>query len=229
MLSVCRSELKYWISYQESVLLQSELEKFLLPDCYARNGFYRVKSLYFDSLNQTDYIDKIEGVEHRKKLRMRIYDEDTDWVKLERKQKLGAVQRKESLAVSKNDAVACMWGDYGCLLNYPENLALELYSEMTLGYYRPVVIVEYERYAFVYNEYDTRITIDRHIRTSELELDLFEKNLPWIHTVEDAVILEVKFNGILIETIKKLLGKHHLVQAAISKYGSGRPVYEKYL
>lgn len=229
MLSVCRSELKYWISYQDSILLQADLGKLLLPDRYAKDGFYRVKSLYFDSINQMDYGDKIEGVEHRKKLRMRIYDEDTEWVKLECKQKSGALQHKESLTISREAALHCMEGDYGSLLHCPEELALRLYSDMTLGCYRPVVIVEYERYAYVYGEYNTRITIDRHVRSSELELDLFERNLPWMYTVEDAVILEVKFNGTLIEPIKKILGKYRLNQVSVSKYGSGRPMMERYL
>lgn len=229
MLAVSRSELKYWISRQDSILLQEELQKLLWPDRYAEDGFYRVKSLYFDSLDQMDYSDKTEGVEHRKKLRMRIYDEDAEVVKLERKQKLGALQRKESLAVSREDAVRCMKGDYGCLLQYPQELALRLYSDMMLGCYRPVVIVEYERCAYVYDAYDTRITIDRHIRSCELELDLFERDLPWVQTVEETVILEVKFNGVLIEPVKKILGKYHLTQVAVSKYGSGRPIWERYL
>lgn len=229
MLSVSRSELKYWISWQDSILLQAELQKLLLPDRYAGEGFYRVKSLYFDSPDQMDYIDKIEGVEHRKKLRMRIYDEDANLVKLECKKKSGALQRKEGLTISREDAVCCMEGDYGCLLRYPEELALRLYSDMTLGCYRPVVIVEYERCAYVYDAYNTRITIDRHVRSCELELNLFERNLPWMDTVKDAVILEVKFNGVLIEPVKKILGKYHLTQVAVSKYGSGRPILERYL
>lgn len=229
MLAVSRSELKYWISRQDSILLQAELQKLLRPDRYAKDGFYRVKSLYFDSLDQMDYSDKTEGVEYRKKIRMRIYDEDAGVVKLERKQKRGALQRKESLVVSREDAARCMKGDYGCLLQYPQEPALRLYSDMMLGCYRPVVIVEYERYAYVYDAYDTRITIDRNIRCCELELDLFERDLPWVHTVEEAVILEVKFNGVLIEPVKKILGKYHLTQVAVSKYGSGRPIFERYL
>lgn len=229
MLAVSRSELKYWISRQDSILLQAELQKLLRPDRYAKDGFYRVKSLYFDSLDQMDYSDKTEGVEYRKKIRMRIYDEDARVVKLERKQKRGALQRKESLVVSREDAARCMKGDYGCLLQYPQEPALRLYSDMMLGCYRPVVIVEYERYAYVYDAYDTRITIDRNIRCCELELDLFERDLPWVHTVEEAVILEVKFNGVLIEPVKKILGKYHLTQVAVSKYGSGRPIFERYL
>lgn len=229
MLSVLRSELKYWISYGDSLLLQTELSKLLMPDHYSQDGFYRVKSLYFDSINQKDYVQKLDGVEERKKIRMRIYNEDTDTVKLECKKKSGALQRKESLLISREDALSCMEGDYGALLDYPEELAWRLYCDMTLGCYRPAVVIEYERFAYLYGEYNTRITIDRNVRSSELSLNLFDKELPWVHTVEDAVILEVKFNERLIEPVKKILAKYHLTNVSVSKYGSGRPVLERYL
>lgn len=229
MLSVLRSELKYWIGYGDSLLLQTELSKLLRPDHYSQDGFYRVKSLYFDSINQKDYVQKLDGTEERKKIRMRIYDEDTDTVKLECKKKNGALQHKESLLISREDALCYMEGDYGTLLDYPEELAWRLYCDMTLGCYRPAVVIEYERFAYLYGEYNTRITIDRNVRSSELSLNLFDKELPWVHTVEDAVILEVKFNGKLIEPIKKILAKYHLTNVSVSKYGSGRPVLERYL
>lgn len=229
MLSVLRSELKYWISYGDSLRLQEELHKLLLPDRYSENGFYRVRSLYFDSIGQKDYEEKLNGVERRKKIRMRIYDESAATVKLECKQKTGALQRKESLLIDREDAIRIIEGDYGRLLDRTEELAWRLYCDMTLGCYRPVVIIEYDRCAYLYGEYNTRITIDRHVRSSELELDLFDSSLPWINTIEDAVILEVKFNETLIEPIRKLLAKYHLTNVAVSKYGSGRPVLERYL
>lgn len=229
MLSVLRSELKYWISYADSLRLQAELEKLLLPDRYSEEGFYRVRSLYFDSLNQKDYVEKLDGAERRKKIRMRIYDESADVVKLECKQKSGALQHKESLLIGRQNAQRIMEGDYGSLLEEPEELAWRLYCDLTLGCYRPAVVIEYERCAYLYGEYNTRITIDRHVRSSEVELDLFERDLPWIYTVEDAVILEVKFNETLIEPVKKLLAKYHLTNVAVSKYGSGRPILERYL
>ena len=39
MLSVLRSELKYWISYQDSLILQAELNELLMPDSYSEDGF----------------------------------------------------------------------------------------------------------------------------------------------------------------------------------------------
>lgn len=229
MLSVWRSELKYWISYRDSLLLQAELSELLMPDNYSQDGFYRVKSLYFDSINHKDFVRKLDGVEQRKKIRMRIYDEDTDTVKLECKRKTGALQHKESLLIKRKDACLCMEGDFGVLLDYPEELAYGLYCDMVLGCYRPVVVIEYDRMAYMYGEYNTRVTIDRHVRSSELALDLFDRNLPWIQTIEDAAVLEVKFNGKLIEPVRRILSKYHLTNVSVSKYGSGRPVMERYL
>lgn len=229
MLSVLRSELKYWISYRDSLLLQAELNELLMPDTYSQDGFYRVKSLYFDSINQIDFIEKLDGAESRKKIRMRIYDEDTETVKLECKQKTGALQHKTSLLISRAEALRYMEGDYSGLLERPEETAWRLYSDMTLGCYRPAAMIEYDRCAYLYGEYNTRITIDRHVRSSELCLDLFEREIPWIHTIDDQVILEVKFNEKLIEPIKRILAKYHLVNVSVSKYGSGRPILEQYI
>ncbi|MCI6715563.1 MAG: polyphosphate polymerase domain-containing protein [Lachnospiraceae bacterium] len=229
MLSVLRSELKYWISYRDSLLLQAELDKLLMPDEYSQDGFYRVRSLYFDSINQIDFTEKLDGVESRKKIRMRIYDEDTQTVKLECKQKTGALQHKESLLITRAEAMQYMEGDYSGLLERPEETAWRLYSDMTLGGYRPAVIIEYDRCAYLYGEYNTRITIDRNVRSSELCLDLFEREIPWIPTIDNQVILEVKFNEKLIEPIKRILAKYHLTNVSVSKYGSGRPILEQYI
>ena len=229
MLSVLRSELKYWISYRDSLLLQAELNKLLMPDDYSQDGFYRVRSLYFDSINQIDFTEKLDGVESRKKIRMRIYDEDTQTVKLECKQKTGALQHKESLLINRAETMQYMEGDYSGLLERPEETAWRLYSDMTLGCYRPAGIIEYDRCAYLYGEYNTRITIDRNVRSSELCLDLFEREIPWIPTIDDQVILEVKFNEKLIEPIKRILAKYHLTNVSVSKYGSGRPILEQYI
>lgn len=229
MLSVLRSELKYWISYRDSLLLQAELNKLLMTDDYSQDGFYRVKSLYFDSINQIDFTEKLDGVESRKKIRLRIYDEDAPTAKLECKQKTGALQHKESLLITRAEAMQYMEGDYSGLLERPEETAWRLYSDMTLGGYRPAVIIEYDRCAYLYGEYNTRITIDRNVRSSELCLDLFEREIPWIPTIDNQVILEVKFNEKLIEPIKRILAKYHLTNVSVSKYGSGRPILEQYI
>lgn len=229
MLSVARSEFKYWISYQDSLFLQNELEKLLSYDAYSEDGFYRVKSLYFDSINNVDYMEKLAGVARRKKIRLRIYDEAEEVAKLELKQKEGIYQEKKSLLVTKEVAKQLMNEEYECLLDCSEEIAARLYTLLTLGAYHPATLIEYDRRAFVYQEYSTRITLDQNVRSSELMLDLYERDVPWNYRTQEQVILEVKYNGKLWMPIQKILAKYHLQNVSIGKYAYGRPIYEKFI
>ena len=48
---------------------------------------YMIRSMYFDSINDDDYYEKLSGEVNRKKIRLRIYDKEGELVKLEIKQK----------------------------------------------------------------------------------------------------------------------------------------------
>ena len=122
-----------------------------------------------------------------------------------------------------------MAGEYGCLLDYPEEIAARLYELLVLGAYRPAALIEYDRRAFVYKEYSTRITFDKNVRSSELSLDLYEKDISWIYRTNEKVILEVKYNGKLWMPIQKILEKYNLFNVSIGKYANGRPLYEQYM
>lgn len=229
MISVSRRELKYLMNYEDSIRLQSELESLLKLDKHSQNGYYKVRSLYFDSWNNKDFVQKLDGVERRRKIRLRIYDVQQNNAKFEIKEKYGAYQKKDSLIVDRTDAQKYMKGEYGGLLDHDEETAMKLYSLLTLGAYRPAAIVEYERRAYTYSEFNTRITFDRNVRTSEAFFDLYSSDIPFVPVYMDQVILEVKYNGILLESVKSILGKYNLTNVSVSKYGMGRPLMEHYI
>ena len=229
MISVSRRELKYLMNYEDSIRLQSELESLLKLDKHSQNGYYKVRSLYFDSWNNKDFVQKLDGVERRRKIRLRIYDVQQNNAKFEIKEKYGAYQKKDSLIVDRTDAQKYMKGEYGGLLDHDEETAMKLYSLLTLGAYRPAAIVEYERRAYTYSEFNTRITFDRNVRTSETFFDLYSSDIPFVPVYMDQVILEVKYNGILLESVKSILGKYNLTNVSVSKYGMGRPLMEHYI
>lgn len=229
MLSVSRQEIKYVMKLSECVRLQSELEKVLFPDKYSEEGYYMVRSLYFDSVNGVDYAEKYDGVENRKKIRLRIYDTAQDNAKFEIKKKFGAYQRKDSLLISRKDAESIISGDHYVLLEHPEKEAAEIYSIMTLGAYRPAAIIEYDRRAMFFPEFSTRITIDRNIRTSEFYYDLWDDRLPLVPQFDDMAVLEVKFNGSLIEPVKAVIAKYDLTRVSCSKYAMCRPQMQNFI
>lgn len=224
-LFVGRREQKYYLSHPDALKLQRELDVLLERDSHSPKGAYRVKSLYFDSYQNVDYFEKLHGYEKRKKIRMRIYDEDASAVKLELKEKQGEYQHKHSLLLSREEAEEMCGGNYGVLLLRQEEIAHRIYRILRCGGYRPAAVVEYDRLAYIYRNYATRITFDSGVRSEELTPALFERKRYRRLANEDYVILEVKFNRHLAGFIGSVLQKYCLNQVSVSKYGEGRPVF----
>lgn len=220
--TVQRRELKFILSRSDSCALQQEFRHLLYPDTYAGDKGYQVRSLYFDSLNQTDYVDKVNGEEFRKKIRLRIYDLHQTDAKFEYKQKFGAYQNKTSLTVSKSDVQQYINGDYHSLLHYPEDFAKQLYSVLTLGAYLPSAVIAYQRRAYTFPVYNTRITFDSDIKRCESCYNLYSDTIPFYPVLSEKVILEIKYNGVLIDAIRRILAKYYLVNTSFGKYVSGR-------
>lgn len=230
-MKVDRREYKFYISYRDALRLKGDLALIMQQDMHSTNGSYLVRSLYFDTINNMDFYEKMAGYENRKKIRLRIYNLETETVKLELKVKQGVLQCKYSILLAKEDAIRIMYGDFGVLLNYEGEAkdALLLYNSLVFGTYRPVVLIEYDRYAYMHPEFNTRITFDSMVRSSEIDLNLFEKNIAFIPIMDEYVLLEVKFNQRLIGTISDILRKYRLTQVSNSKYCNGRLIFNKYL
>ena len=56
-LSVSRKEVKYLLSLQDRLFLLDALDHILPPDAYGGYDGYTVRSVYFDSITNEDYID----------------------------------------------------------------------------------------------------------------------------------------------------------------------------
>jgi len=88
-LEVKRKELKYFISYSDFIAMNAALEKILKRDSHDKGNGYFIRSLYFDSLENKAFEEKMAGIETRKKIRIRIYDFVGKKSKLEIKNKIG--------------------------------------------------------------------------------------------------------------------------------------------
>ena len=173
----------------------------------------------FDTLNNHDYHDKIDGVDQRRKMRLRIYRTDNKFARLEMKQKEGLNQRKRSLNVKRKDAELICQGIFTPLLQYNDAFALECYALLTSRCYVPKAIVQYQRLAFIANGNNTRITFDRQIRATESNFDIFDDQLMLYPVMDDFnVILEVKYDGFLYSYIKDQLRQLDKSSIASSKY-----------
>ena len=116
-LDIKREENKYYLSKIDSLKVRNKLDNVLKKDALASGDSYKVRSLYFDSINNIDYSDKLCGREDRKKIRLRLYGSNSDIIKLEIKKKNCEFQNKISLVINKNDALEIVKGNYKVLYN----------------------------------------------------------------------------------------------------------------
>ena len=158
VLKTFRHEYKYVLPYGEMLKLRSKLEDVLTLD---RGGSYVVRSLYFDTPDENDYYAKQNGEMVRKKIRLRIYDVDSDYAKLEIKGKYDIHQLKESLVISKTLAKEIINGKYDGLMEIDNELAKRLYVYLQTGY-RPKVIIEYDIYDICAVFYHSHKFLDIH-------------------------------------------------------------------
>jgi hypothetical protein len=220
-----RTEKKYLFSTPVGHFLRNRVQAVMRPDPHNGPEGYRVRSLYFDTILDADFFDKIDGLEQRRKIRLRLYPPDYTSVRLEVKEKSGAYQRKRSLALFAEDARALIAHDFGVLLRYDHPLALEVFGVMSAEVYLPRCIVEYRRQAFIAPGSDTRLTFDSQIRAGESSLDLFAPKLS-LHPVLDPgdITLEVKYNHFLFGYIRDTLGEYGKTERSVSKYCLSRQV-----
>jgi len=230
MRELLRIEKKYLLTYEQFRSLDYKLGQALHLDCYSGKEGYMVRSLYFDTLDDTDYFNKEMGLEHRKKIRLRTYSPEADFALLEMKQKQGENQFKRSLRVSRKDAEELLKSNYSCLMKYEESFAVELYSLMNMMCYRPKAVVEYQRKAYVIEENMTRITLDFQIKATETNYNIFAPDLNQYSVLNpNFAVLEVKYTGFLLDYIKDLISIDGKTQSSVSKYCLGRGVGLHYL
>lgn len=224
---VYRHELKYYIGYSDYKYLKEKFKNIMEVDYNAKiNNQYWIRSLYFDTIRNSDYYDKTMGTEKRKKIRLRIYSVNQEKVKIEIKNKFGQYMLKETDIIYRKDAYELIKGNRAVLLKYNTQVCNKVYYLMSMDYYRPSIIVDYEREAFFYPIENIRITFDKNIRSSIGDFDIFNENLhmtPIFH--EPTMVLEVKYNRVLPIWIKRSLSNCNGANSSISKYCISRQAY----
>ncbi len=220
---VMREEKKFLIHIEEFRKKSHFLNKLMLQDVHNGTHGYMIRSLYFDTVYDDDFFEKLEGIETRRKVRLRCYAPGSEYAMLEIKQKQGAAQMKRSLRITRQDAEALTCGRYDVLLKYEEPFAKECYGLMQYKCYRPKTIVQYNRMAFIAKENKIRVTFDSNITATESCLDLFSDSL-LLNPVMDKfdVVLEVKFNGFLLDYVRSFINSINKSELSVSKYALAR-------
>ena len=213
-----RHELKYYINPSDYAQLRSRLCIVAKPDKNAdEGGGYRIRSLYFDNYQDKMVTEKLSGLNNREKFRIRYYNENIDFMNLEKKSKRNGLTYKEKAALTKEECDDILSGRYQCLKEKDVPLLAELYAKMHYQGLRPRVIVEYDREVYVYPAGNVRVTIDSGIRMSNHVFEFLNPDFASIPAA-NALIMEVKYDGFIPDVMRQVLQIDQRNRTEFSKY-----------
>ncbi len=219
-----RHEYKYLVSSAQIAALRARADVLLSKDQHICTegryaGGYNVRSVYFDDMNNSAYMDNEDGVDPREKFRIRIYNHSDDIIELELKCKQAGKCLKRSCPLTREQADILLSGQ---ILptdeKYPQ-LLQKLLVEMQTRMMHPVVIVEYDRIPYVYPIGNVRVTMDLNIRASDQFEKFFDDDLlfrPVLQTGEH--MFEIKWDELLPDYIYTAMMLDNLQWTSFSKF-----------
>jgi len=213
-----RHEHKFYINLADCIQLRSKLKVVAnLDENVGEGGTYRIRSLYFDNYDDKMVTEKLQGLSRREKFRIRYYNNNIDFINLEKKYKINHLTYKEKASLSKHDCQQILDGDYTPLKESNQPLLLELYSKIHFHILRPHTVVDYTREVYVYKAGNVRINFDSDIRMSNSVNRFLDTKLVTIPAA-NAIILEIKYDGFLPDILRKIININGRSQTEFSKY-----------
>jgi VTC domain len=224
-----RFELKYLISEETALLVRDFVKGYLDFDEYSvgkPNYSYPVHSLYLDSDSLKLYWETINGSKNRYKLRLRYYSTHPDApVFFEIKRRMNNCILKQRGGVRQESVPMLLKGH----LPQPEHLvskapnqlvALQTFCHLAdTVHAKPKVHIFYMREAYVSDDDQVRVTIDRQVY-GEANLDYSiktEMEHPAL-CFPKLVILELKFTNRFPDWFRELVRVFGVMQCGAAKY-----------
>ena len=219
---VYRHEIKHQITQADAVAIRHNLSAVASIDPHAKkDGCYRIRSLYFDDLNNTALWEKLDGVNERRKFRIRYYNDDLSYIMLECKMKRDNVGCKLQERLTEEELRRILNRDTAWMVTSHRPLLTALYVEMKTRGLRPKCVVEYMRVPFVYDPGHVRVTIDWNIRTGPPGQFMDPRGLT-LPVEGNPMLLEVKWDEYLPGIIRRAAALRSRGSTAFSKYAACR-------
>ncbi len=230
-----RQEHKYIIPTYSLDDIRQAIAPYVVADNHRalqKSNIYEIRSIYFDTFELKDYYEKHAGLQMRKKLRVRGYNnlqEDSE-VFLEIKWKNNTYISKDRTPVKYADMANLLaGGDLDKYLPYRKDFPNSREKASKFLFYLkrssrvPMNLVTYTREAYIgkFNHSD-RITFDNNIRSMMFPGlgDLYEEqNLATF--LDREFVLEFKSENPMPDWFKRVIRKYNLRKQAYSKYVRG--------
>ena len=216
-----RNELQDYTNYAHYLIIKSKISKILTLDknCYENSCEYKIRSIYFENFNDKVLKEKLLGLNQRDKFRIRLYNNNDTFIKLEKKSKINGLCKKISCNITKQEVLKIINNDIDFLVKSNNELFQELYFKMKTEFLKPKTIVDYDREAYIYNVGNVRLTFDKNLKTGIVSQNIFNNELETINPInKDYIIFEVKYNEFLPDIILNLIQLGERTKTSISKY-----------
>lgn len=217
-----RHELKQEISPVDMLSLRQRLTAVMHRDAHTLNGKYEIRSLYFDNLNDKALREKLDGVNFREKFRIRCYNGDASFIRLEKKSKINGMCLKQSTALTPEQTLSILNGSCAFMAESREPLLREFYLKQKHQGLRPKTIVDYTREPFVFAPGNVRVTLDHNIKTALSCTSFLDNSCVTIPIKDNPIILEIKWDDYLPDIIKSAVRLEGGRLGAFSKYAACR-------
>jgi len=213
-----RNENKYFIDECTAEILRARAAGIMKPD--ENGGSYTVHNLYLDDRYDSCYYGKYMGRLERNKYRLRYYNGDKSFIRLERKHKEGNLSYKDTMTISNEQYEMIKCGNLDFILKEEAPLWQTLATVYRLKGLRPTAVFAYKRRAFVYEPGDVRFTFDSPPFQTGETLPFHHEPLKMTYgkAAYSPMLLEVKYSRFLPEIIKRLLNGLPLARTDMSKY-----------
>ena len=220
-----RFEIKYPVEPARAARFLNDLAPLLAPDPHGQDGWYSIYSIYFDTRDLSCYREKIEGVPHRVKFRVRHYPNGGEgaWY-LESKTRVRHYVKKERQALSLPQAAELICrpltpGALSRVVPPSHPLVHQIAARLSRGILVPTVSVCYRRRALVLRgSRNLRLTVDHSLQALPPRMPDRAAETPKRGVAPDPWIIEIKGNGILPVEVQEAICRHELVARSFSKY-----------
>jgi SPX domain protein involved in polyphosphate accumulation len=225
-----RREYKYLIPSSLVDLLVPELLMYMNPDKYSNDGYYNLYSIYFDTHDWQAFYEKIDGIERRKKFRIRSYypsPKPDDTVMLEVKEKNKDIIIKRRTPIKLKDVQKLVTGRK--ISNIHDPVVEEWRFNILRNGLKPRILIKYDRMAFMPKQHgDYRVTIDKAVsHASTNKPDDFQRRLTKTSWAHDNCVLEIKFDSHPPQFLLDLIKRYNLRNEAISKFSDSIMTHHK--
>lgn len=214
-------------------MLRDMIRPFVDLDKFAvgrEHNHYTVRSIYFDSPGLRYYDEKVEGIAHRRKVRLRGYnigqEDSTVFMEIKRKYESPILKHRAPMTfaaakaiLSGRKSIESVVQNNAKFPDAQDNVKRFCYH-IHRDHLRPVVLVIYEREPYLSKtDPNIRITFDKGLRAVPYPgLEELYQERDVRQCLKDRFILEVKFNDYYPAWMKPIIAALGTKRESASKY-----------